>query len=202
MLPGMTPRLPLVLDDRHLPAAELRAAQLDGELGALGEAFLVTDSPDTAAARASSLARRVPARTILEGRSAAWVWGWTHDCASLRLCVPLRARIGSELRRALGVREVAIEPDEIHAVAGVAITSPERTLVDLARFDERDDLTALLASGIAIGGMTEEVVAAALDRRPASAGRRRARERLRAARELVERGPLTPFGMPGSAIRC
>lgn len=202
MLPGMTPRLPLVLDDRHLPAAELRAAQLDGELGALGEAFLVTDSPDTAAARASSLEPRVPARTIVAGRSAAWVWGWAHDCASLRLCVPLRARIGSELRRALGVREVAIEPDEVHRVAGVSVTSPERTLVDLARFDERADIVALLASGIAVGGMTEEVVAAALDRRPASAGRRRARERLRAAQELVERDLLTPCGMPGSAIRC
>lgn len=187
MLPGMTPRLPLVLDDRHLPAAELRAAQLDGELGALGGAFLITDSPATCVARASSLAPRVPARTILEGRSAAWVWGWTHDCAAVRLCVPLTARIGSELRRSLGVREVSIERDEVHGIAGVAVTSPERTLIDLARFDERDDIVTVLAAGISAGGMTEEVVRAALDRRPASAGRRRARERLRAARELAER---------------
>lgn len=198
----MTPRLPLVLDDRHLPAAELRAAQLDGELGALGEGFLVTDSPDTPAARAESLAPRVPPRTILEGRSAAWVWGWTHECASVRLCVPLTARIGSELRRSLGVREVSIEPDEVHELAGIAITSPERTLIDLARFDERDDIVAVLACGIVAGGMTGEVVAAALDRRPASAGRRRARERLREARALVERGAAAPVGMPGSAIRC
>ena len=202
MLPGMTPRLPPVLDDRHLPAAELRAAQLDGELGALGEGFLVTDSPSTPVARATSLAPRVPSRTILEGRSAAWVWGWTYENASVRLCVPLTARIGSELRRSLGVREVSIEPDEVHGLAGVAVTSPERTLIDLARFDERVDIVAVLAAGIAVGGMTEEVVAAALDRRPASAGRRRARERLREARGLVERGAPTAIGMPGPAIRC
>ncbi|MBA8847053.1 hypothetical protein [Microcella alkalica] len=184
----MTPRLPLVLDDRHLPSVELRAAQLDGELGALGDAFLVTDSPDTPAARAASLACRVPARTILEGRSAAWVWGWTHECGALRLCVPLRARIGSELRRSLSVREVSIEPDEIQLIAGLSITSPERTLIDLARLDERSDIVALLASGITVGGMTDDVVSTALDRRPASAGRRRARQRLRAAREALDPG--------------
>lgn len=202
MLPRMTPRLPLVLDDRHLPAAELRAAQLDGELGALGEAFLVTDSPDTSDARAASLAHRAPSRTIIEGRTAAWVWGWTHECGPIRLCVPLKARIGSELRRSRSVREVSIAQDEVHVVAGVAITSPERTLVDLARFDERDDIVELLASGVVIGAMTDDVIAAALDRRPAAAGRRRARERLRAARARVEHDGASTTRMPGAISRC
>jgi len=77
MLPRMMRRLPLVLHDRDLPAVELRAAALDGELAALGDAWAVTDSPTTASARAASLAWRVPPRGILSDRSAAWVWGWS-----------------------------------------------------------------------------------------------------------------------------
>ncbi|KQV24980.1 MULTISPECIES: hypothetical protein [unclassified Microcella] len=198
----MTPRLPLILDDRDLPAVELRAAQLDGELDALGEAFLVTDSPVTPVARAASLATRIPDRTILHGRSAAWVWGWSPEPAPLALCVPLTARIGSATRRALRVREVSIDRDEVHELAGVAVTSPERTLIDLARFDESDGIVQLLAAGMVIGRMTDDVVAAALDRRPASAGRRRARERLRTARALLERGGAGAIGALGGASRC
>lgn len=183
----MTRRLPLVLDDRFLPAAELRAAALDGELGALGDGYLVTDCPTTSIERAASLQRQVPARTILIDRAAAWVWGWTTEPAPVRVCVAMSARVGSSARRAGRIREAAIDPDEIHAIGGISVTSPERTLIDLARFDERDDVAALLAAGIVVAGMTDEVVQAALDRRPASAGRRRARARLAEARELIAR---------------
>lgn len=183
----MTRRLPLVLDDRFLPAAELRAAALDGELGALGDGYVVTDSPPTAVERAASLQRQVPARTILIDRAAAWVWGWTTEPAPVRVCVASSARVGSSARRAGRIREAAIEADEIHALGGISVTSPERTLIDLARFDERDDIVCLLAAGLVVAGMTDDVVRAALDRRPASAGRRRARERLLAARELAAR---------------
>lgn len=187
----MTRRLPLVLDDRFLPAAELRAAALDGELGALGDGYLVTDCPATVVERAASLHRQVPARTILIERAAAWVWGWTTEPSPVRVCVAVNARVGSSARRAGRIREAAIDADEIRAVGGIAVTSPERTLIDLARFDERADIVPLLAAGLAVAGMTEEVVQGALDRRPASAGRRRARERLAAARELAAR-PADP----------
>lgn len=192
----MTPRLPLVLDERHLPSAELRAAELDGELGRVGDCYAVTDAPMSAVARASSLALRVPLRAIVIDRCAAWVWGWTPEPSPLRICVSKGARIGSEARRAGRIREAAIDPDEIHRIGGISLTSPERTLVDLARFDERDDIVALLAAGIEVAGMTSEVIRGALDRRPASAGRRRARERLAeaealAARPRVERVPLS-----------
>lgn len=189
MLPRMT-RLPIALDTRHLPAAELRAAELDGELGMLGDAYLVTDEPTTPAARAASLRSRVAPRTILVDRGAAWVWGWTVELASVRVCVAKTARVGSSARRAGRIREAAIDEDEIHELGGIAITSPERTLIDLARFDERDDIARLLAAGIVTGGMTDEVVRAALDRRPASAGRRRARERLAAARAIIASGAV------------
>jgi hypothetical protein len=177
----MTHALPVVLNDRLLPAVELRAAELDGDLCSLGHAFTIGDLPETAESRALSLESHVPSGAVLADRSAAWVWGWSPERTALRLCVAKTARIGSNTRRAHQVREAAIDPDEIHVVGGVPVTSPERTLIDLARFDERDDIAGLLARGIRAGGMSPEVVWAALDRRPASAGRRRARVRLIAA---------------------
>lgn len=189
----MTRRLPRILDLGILSPVELRAAVLDGELGMLGEAFAITDAPPTPSMRAASLARAVPERGIIADRCAAWVWGWTPESSPLRLCVSKEARISSPTRRMHRAREVAISPDEVHELGGVAITSPERTLVDLARFDEGDDVIELLAAGIVVAGMEKEVVDAALDRRPASAGLRRARQRLEAARELSYRGSDYPL---------
>lgn len=182
----MTPRLPLVIDDRLLTGPELRAAALDGELGAIGAAFAITDLPPTAEARAASLAGDLPDRAILADRTAAWVWGWTIERPSPpRLCVSMSARIASPSRRALRAREVVIEVDEIRDLAGTAVTSPERTLIDIARFDEGADAVELLAAGISAADLEPDAVLAALDRRPAAAGRRRARERLVAALALA-----------------
>ncbi|WP_169078221.1 type IV toxin-antitoxin system AbiEi family antitoxin [Microcella alkalica] len=189
MLAGMMRRLPSILTDNDLPAVELRAAELDGELGGLAGGWAVTDAPVTAAARAAAVAPGVPARAILIERCAAWVWGWTAEPSPVRVCVARSARIGTSARREGRIREAEIDADEIRTLGGVSITSPERTLVDLARFDERDDVVALLAAGIVAAAMPSEAVAAALDRRRSAAGRRRARERLAAALDLAHRAP-------------
>ena len=47
MLAGMMRRLPSILTDNDLPAVELRAAELDGELGGLAGGWAVTDAPVT-----------------------------------------------------------------------------------------------------------------------------------------------------------
>lgn len=181
----MPSRLPRIIDDRCLNPVELRAATLDGELGALGAAYAIIDLPPAPATRAASLASLVPERVILSDRTAAWVWGWTVESGPLRVSVSKTARIASPSRRARRAREVVIDTDEIHELEGVSITSPERTLIDLARFDEAEDIVDLLAAGIRIAGMPPEVVAAALDRRPSAAGRRRARQRLTEALALA-----------------
>jgi hypothetical protein len=181
----MTPRLPDILDDRYLPAAELRAAELDGELFSLGHGFVSPDTPTTAAMRAASLSSQMPARTTIGGRSAAWVWGWIRQPGPLTLCVSTTARIASSARRKLAIREVVIDADEIVNLDGQAITSPVRTLVDLARFDDGDDAVSVLAHGLTASGISLETALTALDRRPAAAGRRRARVRLQSAGALV-----------------
>ena len=78
-----------------------------------------------------------------------------------------------------------IELDEIARLDGVAITTPLRTLVDLARHDEGDDLPRLLASALqetaVTRGLSAERIDEALRRRPTAAHTRRARVRLRQA---------------------
>jgi hypothetical protein len=178
----MTPRTPLRLTD-----TELRAAALDGELLPLGGSYLPLDVPLDPRARLTALAPALgDDRVIIAGRCAAWVWGWTDSsCPTLCCCVSSRQRIPSSARRALAAREVVIDLDEIVRLDSVAITTPLRTLLDLARHDEGDDLPRVLVSALqdaaVTRGLTAERIDEALRRRPGAAHTRRARARLERA---------------------
>lgn len=170
-----------------LTDTELRAAALDGELVALGASYVPLDSPLDPRARLLALAPALDDdRVVIAGRCAAWVWGWTDaSCPRLCCCVSSRHRIPSTARRALAAREVVIDLDEIARLDGVAVTTPLRTLVDLARHDEGDDLPRLLSSALqevaVTRGLSAQRVEEALRRRPAAAHTRRARARLERA---------------------
>ncbi len=178
----MTSSTPLRLTD-----TEMRAAALDGELLPLGASYLPLDVPLDPRTRLMALAPALgDDRIIIAARCAAWVWGWTESaCPTLCCCVSSRHRIPSTARRTLAAREVVIELDEIARLDGVAITTPPRTLVDLARHDEGDDLPRLLASALqetaVTRGLSAECIDEALRRRPTAAHTRRARVRLRQA---------------------
>ena len=180
----------------RLSAPELRAAALDGELGRVGAAFLPLDVPlDTRTRLAALNPVRGDARVIVSDRCAAWVWGWSHaPCPVLCCCVSSRSRVASTTRRALGVREAVIDSDEIVTLDGVTLTTPVRTLIDLASHDDRADLPRLLAAAIGVddgrGELTEELVGEALARRPSAAYSRRARARQERARRDARRQPL------------
>ena len=178
-------RLPIVLHPPTLSAVELRAAELDGELFAVGVGWIHADLPPTADTRAVSLRPELPARAILSDRTAAWVWGWTTRRVGVAICIDTRARISSPNRRSHRAREVVIDGDELRHLGGVLITSPERTIVDLARHDEAEDVIVLIAAGIRHHGLTAERVGHIADRRPNSAGRRRAADRIAAAFALI-----------------
>jgi hypothetical protein len=177
----------------RLSAVELRAATLDGELHRLGDAFLPLDHPVDSRYRLTALSSAIlssainDARIIVSHRCAAWIWGWTAvPCPNLCCCVSSQHRVPSTQRRELAIREVSIDPDEVTTLDGVSITTPLRTLIDLARHDERDDLPYVLATAIRDtaqhGAPTTSTIAAALARRPSAAYLRRARERLQRAR--------------------
>jgi len=132
---GMPPRLPPVLSFHDLPVAELAAARLDGELFRIDDCFAPVDEIEQPQHRAGALRAVLPERLIAEQRSAAWIWGAldappTHH----ELCVTAGARTRSPGIGWMRVREVVIEPAEIATVAGLQLTTPLRTAVDLARF--------------------------------------------------------------------
>jgi hypothetical protein len=179
---GMT-SIPEVLLDHDLPAAELAALRLDGELFALGDGFCPFDRLDSPALRAASVCAGRPARLIAELGTAAWIWG-------ARTALPRRREFGVDIgARArpsrspeLAVREVVLDPDDTVELGGGRVTTPLRTVVDLARTLDRvgpDDADAMRALA-RLGGFGLDACTALMNRRRNLAGKRRALERLAA----------------------
>ncbi len=126
--------LPSVLSTTDLPEAELHAARLDGELVRVGDCFSAVDEIITAAHRAGSLAVRVPGRLIAERLTAAWVWGAiVHPPPLIELCSDISARYRLVAAAGRVPREVVFAEGEVVELAGLRLTSPLRTALDLAR---------------------------------------------------------------------
>ena len=177
----MTHRLDAVLSPVDLPAAELSAARLDGELFSIADRFTPVDLPESATSRAQALAQELSARMIVEMRSAAWVLGATAVVpVNPEFCSRAEARAKPAAIRRLAVREVVIEDDEILCLGGVRVTSPLRTASDLIRsspdFGVETQLVVLRLLEIAQSSVGE--CAALLDGRRNLPGKRRALERL------------------------
>jgi hypothetical protein len=133
-------RLPSVLTPHDLPLAELSALHLDGELVAVDDAFAPLDQPPSPTQRAASLALLCEQRLIAERRTAAWIWGASLDAPPRHdLCVSIGARAGASHSGRLHVREVVIAPEEMVALGGVHVTTPMRTVMDLARASDAFD---------------------------------------------------------------
>jgi hypothetical protein len=170
--------LPSVLTDRDLPSAELRAMQLDGELVAVDDAFAPIDQPPTATQRAASLALYSQQRLIAEQRTAAWVWGASLDPPRRHeFCVSIGARARASHPGRLQVREVIIAPNEIVTLGVVRVTSPLRTAIDLARFQDTFD-GELVAALLGATGLRRDQCLAELDSRPHLPGKKIALQRL------------------------
>lgn len=170
---------PEILSADDLPLAELHALRLRGELVALGEGFAPLDQPSTPASRAASLEPTAPPNAIIDRMSAAWVWGASDEpppVTEFAIDITLRKR---KLNAHLVVREVAyVDGDLTEIVAGMQITTVQRTMIDLARDDS-------LTDGAAI-----HVIARLIEGAEADADR--------ALRWLAERGRLS-FAVPASA---
>lgn len=163
----MTRLLPFVLSPDDLPAEELQAARLDGEVFAVDSCFAPVDLPEFTALRAESLRRILPSRLIAERRSAAWVYG-AIDTAPRRhdACADISARyrtVDSRIR----LREVVIEPDEISVHSGLQLTSILRTTIDLIRCEQHfdDELARIVARLASIGGIDRAALKDYLDAR-------------------------------------
>jgi len=175
-------QLPAVLSAADLPATELSAARLDGELFEVADCFSPIDLPDGAILRAQSLAQDLSSRVIVERRSAAWVLGATEVAPVFpQYCSTAEARAKPAAIRRLAVREVVIEPHEIICLGGVRVTSALRTACDLVRSStEFDTVTQLVVLRLLqLGQATIEDCVALLDGRRNLPGKRRTLDRLR-----------------------
>jgi hypothetical protein len=189
-------RLSPVLSTDDLPLAELCAARLDGEVVAVDDCFAPIDGAVDPIARATAAARVSSARLIAEQRTAAWIWGATTDPpARHQWCTSTIARARPRSPGRGVVREVVIADDEVATVGVLRVTTPLRTVVDLARFsplwDEPEHTAARRL--VAIGALDLDGCTAALERRRNLPNKRLAYERLAAA--CAAAGPVLP-GQP------
>lgn len=174
-------RLSPVLTTDDLPLAELHAARLDGELFALDACFSPIDEPSTSALRAEAIASLWPDRMIAEQRSAAWVYGVLHHPPQRHeLCADLSARARPANSRHAHIREVVIDSSELVRIGRLDVTSPLRTVIDLARFCEQfgDVERSICDALMQLGNLTTEKCRTALQARRNLPGKRTALVRL------------------------
>ncbi|MFT2705982.1 type IV toxin-antitoxin system AbiEi family antitoxin [Clavibacter zhangzhiyongii] len=130
----MSPRLAPVLSVLDLPLAELCSARLDGEVYEVDACYSPVDELASPWLRAAALAAQVPSRLIAERSTAAWVHGAvrtpprTHE-----YCVDSVARCHPPALRNVRIREVVLDERDTLVLAGLRVTTPLRTLCDIAR---------------------------------------------------------------------
>jgi hypothetical protein len=129
----------LYLPGERLSLPELSAARLDGHVFELGDAYVPADLVETAALRASTIARLVPAGAAAAGPSAAWIHG-AGDAPPVvhhvRRCVERRIRATGSVR--LVFHDTVLPASALMTLAGVPVTTPRRTMLDLATTLHRD----------------------------------------------------------------
>lgn len=138
----------LYFPGERLSLTELTAACLDGLLTPIGEGFMPADAIETTWMRARSLAPLLGDRWAAVRASAAWVHG------GIVLEPPRHHVQRASAERTRPVRwagvishDVRLPPGDVVTIAGVQVTSPGRTLVDLARSADADDIAAASSWG-------------------------------------------------------
>ncbi len=133
-------RLPSVLSFDDLPEAELNAAMLDGELYRIGECFSAIDEVESPVHRAGALAAQYSDRLIAEQFTAAWIFGALESAPRVhQFCTTIDSRVRLSRLQPVTVREVVISSPEIVTCSGLSLTTPLRTILDIARFSPRFD---------------------------------------------------------------
>lgn len=139
----------------------------------------------TPALRAGALASVVPRGAVVAGRTAAWVHCGLPDDDSLDLAYAA-GRHRPEVWGSVRVWQAPLLRGDTVLLGGVRVTTPERTVVDLAlREDPAVALPAALAL-VAACGVAIEDAARRLEARARAVGRPRARQVLADARAALD----------------
>jgi hypothetical protein len=107
--------------------------------------YAATTLADTVQVRAAAAGLVVPEGAVVVDRTAAWVHGVVVPLPAGDALPPVEALTGSTRRRRLGGRRHLADRDVV-TIAGVRVTSPLRTALDLGRF-----LAPALAQGVVDG---------------------------------------------------
>jgi hypothetical protein len=176
----MAAYLPSVLGETDLPRCELFAARLDGEVFRIDDCFSPIDEIEQCSHRARALLPLAAPRMIAERQSAAWVLGArARPPAIHQFCTAAQARTAPRAGSRTILREVVIAGGELFECDGLRVTTPLRTVIDLARSDdfgdpEREIVRVLLG----LGALPVEDCIRAMAARRNLPGRRRAVRRL------------------------
>ncbi|WP_396641386.1 type IV toxin-antitoxin system AbiEi family antitoxin [Microbacterium sp.] len=128
-------RWPLIyLPGERLSIAELSAARLDGDVVEIGEGYMPADAIESTATRAASLRSICGPRLVVGSWSAAWVYGALPEPPSRHSVLRGAAhRVGNLIDRRAIFHDVGVDDQDVSDVEGVLVTSPLRTLIDVAR---------------------------------------------------------------------
>ncbi|EMY35736.1 hypothetical protein D477_002773 [Arthrobacter crystallopoietes BAB-32] len=178
-----------MLPGRPFSGNELRAMELDGLLvNVLEGGYVGAMDTVTPAHRALAAAALVPEgfrhKVALGRMTAAWVYGCAEPAEKIAVLLDHRYRATSQGRcRAIHIHEVMLGPSDTVSMAGVAVTSPLRTALDIAvHAPEEDAVPALLALSSAPALKCPlGYVRQALQSRDRLPGKARALERIAAA---------------------
>lgn len=173
-------RLPPVLADTDLSPVELQAARLDGEVYDLAGAFCLIGELESPAHRARAALQSRSPRLIAELGTAAWIWGASPEPVRFDFSVTPAARARLAPASQIAVREIVYEEGDLAWVDGYRVTTPLRTILDLARFGDPFDAEAV-ARLASIAGLGFEECRAALATRTGIPAKHRAARHLAAA---------------------
>lgn len=171
-----------VLSPADLSWVELQAARLDGDVYELADGFCLIGELEGPRHRALAVLGARSPRLIAELATAAWIWGAAPAPARPTFSVTPEARARLAHDQRTSVREVVYLDDDLVAFGSVRVTSPLRTVLDLARaaeFGDRDAATVVRLA--ALGGLGLDACLASLAARAGLPAKRRAAERLTAA---------------------
>ena len=141
----------------RLSSAELSAARLDGDVVELGEAYIPADAVETRALRAGSLRGILGDTLAATHLSAAWVHGGlTEPPARHTVQRAVAWRIHQVIDRRAVYRDPEVGSEDLWRIGGVLVTSPQRTLADLARVPDDDYAEAARLLSDAFPGLALE----------------------------------------------
>ena len=151
----------LYFADARLSRAELCAARLDGHVVEVDDAYIPADAVETAALRAGSLRDILGATLAASHLTAAWVHGALLEPPRRHTVQrAVERRLHHVFGRRIRYRDSAVEDADVWILGGVRVTSPSRTLIDLARVP--DD--AYAAAARALADVTPGLAREAIDR--------------------------------------